>query len=161
LIRLEAIEPGKSKTFEEARSELDAQYRRDEAADRFGDAQEQLQARTEQPGVTLDALVQEFSLSTGKVEVYERGSGGGTLGTDPALEDVVFSDTVLNQGRVGGPVGLGEDRLIVVQVLEHRAPQARPLAEVQASIVSTLKHEQGMAAARAAADAALARLRKG
>src|SRR5690606_4636867 len=89
------------------------------------------------------------------------GSGGGTLGADPALEDIVFSDTVLNQGRVGGPVGLGEDRLIVVQVLEHRAPQARPLAEVQASIVSALKHEQGMAAARAAADAALARLRKG
>jgi len=161
LIRLDAIESGKSKTFEEARPELDARYRREQAADRFGDMQEQLQVRVEQPGVTLDALAKEFSLSTGQVEVYERGSGGGTLGADPALEDIVFSDAVLNQRRVGGPIGLGEDRLVVVQVLEHRAPQARPLAEVQASIVSTLKHEQGMAAARMAADAMFARLQKG
>jgi len=161
LIRLDAIEPGRTRTFEESRAELEAQYRRDQAADRFGDAQEQLQVRTEQPGITLDALAQEFSLATGQVDVYERGSGGGPLGADPGLEEIVFSDVVLNQGRVGGPVALGEDRLVVVQVLEHRPPQARPLAEVQASIVSTLKHEQGMAAARAAADALLARLEKG
>ncbi len=161
LIQLEAIEPGRTRTFEEARLELEAQYRREQAADKFGDAQEQLQVRVEQPGVTLDALAKEFSLSTGQVDVYERGQGGGALGADPALEEIVFSDGVLNQGRVGGPIGLGEDRLVVVKVLEHRAPQARPFAQVQASIVSTLKHEQGLAAARAAADALLARLQSG
>src|SRR5690606_21758579 len=79
----------------------------------------------------------------------------------PALEDVVFGDTVLNQGRVGGPVALGEDRLVVVKVLEHRKPAARPLPEVQAAIVTAMKQEQGLAAAKAAADAALKRLQAG
>lgn len=161
VIQLEAIEPGKTKTFEEARPELEAQYRRDQAADRFGDAQEGLQTRLEQPGVTLDSLKQEFSLATGEVETFERGKGGGVLGDTPALQDLVFSDAVLNQGRVGGPVPLGEDRLVVVQVLAHRKPVARPLADVHATIVATMKRELGLAAARTAADAALKRLQAG
>lgn len=161
VVQLEAIEPGKTKTFEEARPELEAQYRRDQAADRFGDAQEQLQTRLEQPGATLEGLEKEFALATGVVDNFERGKGGGVLGDSPALEDVVFGDAVLNQGRVGGPVALGEDRLVVVKVLEHRKPAARPLADVQASIVTTMKSERGKAAARAAADAALKRLQAG
>jgi len=161
VIQLEAIEPGKAKSFEEARPELEAQYRRDQAADRFGDAQEQLQTRLEQPGVTLEALAKEFNLATGVVESFERGKGGGVLGASPALEDVVFGDTVLNQGRVGGPVALGEDRLVVVKVLEHRKPVARPLAQVQEAIVATMKREQGLATAKAAAEAALKRLQAG
>ena len=161
VIQLEAIQPGKAKSFEDARAELEAQYRREQAADRFGEAEEQLQTRLEQPGVTLEALEKEFGLATGVVETYERGKGGGVLGASPALEDVVFGDAVLNQGRVGGPVALGEDRIVVVQVLEHRKPVARPLAEVQASIIEKMKRERGLAAARAAAAAALKRLEAG
>lgn len=161
IIQLEAIEPGKTKSFDEARPELEAQYRRDQAADRFGELQEQLQVRLEQPGVSLDALAQEFGLATGQVDDYRRETGGGVLGADRGLEDVVFSDAVLNQGKVGGPVALGEDRLVVVKVLEHRAPKPRPLDEVRAQIVTTLKRDAGLAAARAAANAALQRLQAG
>ena len=161
VIQLEAIQPGKTKTFEEARPELEAQYRRDQSADRFGDAQEQLQNRLEQPGATLEALEKEFGLAGGVVETFERGKGGGVLGDNPALEDLVFGDAVLNQGRVGGPVALGEDRLVVVKVLEHRKPAVRPLEQVREQIVATLKRQRGLSAARAAADAALKGLQAG
>lgn len=161
VIQLEAIEPGRTRTYDEARGELESRYRRDQAADRFGDAQERLQTRLELPGATLDGLAQEFGLVTGTVDDYHRDTGGGVFRGDPGLESVVFSDAVLNQGRVGGPVALGEDRLVVVQVLEHRPPKPRPLDEVRAQIVTTLKHEQGLAAARAAAGAAVQRLQAG
>lgn len=161
VIQLEAIEPGRTRTYDEARGELESRYRRDQAADRFGDAQERLQTRLELPGATLDGLAQEFGLVTGTVDDYRRDTGGGVFRGDPGLESVVFSDAVLNQGRVGGPVALGEDRLVVVQVLEHRPPKPRPLDEVRAQIVTTLKHEQGLAAARAAAGAAVQRLQAG
>lgn len=161
VIQLEAIEPGKTKTFEEARPDLEAQYRREQAADRFGDAEEQLQTRLELPGATIESLAKEFGLATGVVDNFERGAGGGVLGGSPALQDVVFSDAVLNQGRVGGPVALGEDRVVVVKVLEHRKPVARPLADVRDQVVATLKHQQGLDAARAAAQAALGRLQAG
>ncbi|MGD9597555.1 MAG: peptidyl-prolyl cis-trans isomerase [Steroidobacteraceae bacterium] len=161
VVQLEAIEAGKTRTFEEARPDLEAQYRREQAADRFGDAEEQLQTRLELPGATIESLAKEFGLATGVVDNFERGAGGGVLGGNAALQDVVFSDAVLNQGHVGGPVALGEDRVVVVKVLEHRKPVARPFAEVRDQVVATLKHQQGLDAARAAAQAALARLQAG
>lgn len=102
VIQLEAIEPGRTRTYDEARGELESRYRRDQAADRFGDAQERLQTRLELPGATLDGLAQEFGLVTGTVDDYRRDTGGGVFRGDPGLESVVFSDAVLNQGRVGG-----------------------------------------------------------
>lgn len=161
IIQLEGIEPARTKTFEQARGELEAQYRREQAADRFGDAEERLQTRLEVPGATIASLAQEFGLVTGEVADFERGKGGGVLGSSPALQDVVFGDAVLNQGHVGGPVALGEDRVVVVKVLEHRKPVARPLAQVHDQVVAAMKHQQGLAAARAAADAALERLQAG
>ncbi|MGH8323356.1 MAG: SurA N-terminal domain-containing protein, partial [Steroidobacteraceae bacterium] len=54
IIRLDEIQPGKTKTFEEARPELETEVRRNLATDRFGEIQEQLQARLEQPGADLE-----------------------------------------------------------------------------------------------------------
>src|SRR5437764_770269 len=56
IIRLDEIQPGKSKSFEEARSDLEAQLRRDRATDRFGEVQEQLQSRVAEPGADLGSL---------------------------------------------------------------------------------------------------------
>src|ERR1700722_18716593 len=104
IIRVNEIQEGKAQTFEQARAEVEAQLRRDRAADRFGDRQEQLQRRLEQAGADFDALTQEFQLQTGEVARFLRGTGGAPLGTSNELQDVVFSTAVLDEGRIGGPV---------------------------------------------------------
>ena len=50
IIKLEGVQASATKTFEQARGELEAEYRRDQAADAFGDRQEQLQSAAEKPG---------------------------------------------------------------------------------------------------------------
>ena len=122
--------------------------------DLFGDRQEQIELRIEEAGGNLDGLASELGLQVGTIEEFMRGGGGAPLGSSPDLQEVVFSDTVLNQRRIGGPLLLGEDRLVIVQVLDHRRPAPRPLAEVREQIVSTLREEHGTRAAeKAAADA--------
>ncbi|MGH8133921.1 MAG: peptidylprolyl isomerase, partial [Steroidobacteraceae bacterium] len=59
IIRLDEVQAGKGKSFDEARPQLEAEMRRDRATDRFGDLQEQLQRKLEQPGADLNALAQE------------------------------------------------------------------------------------------------------
>ncbi len=54
IIRLDEVQAGKGKTFEEARADLEAQLRRDRATDRFGEIQEQLQSKLAEPGADLD-----------------------------------------------------------------------------------------------------------
>jgi peptidyl-prolyl cis-trans isomerase D len=59
---------------------------------------------------------------------------------------------VLNQGRIGGPQSLGEDRIVIVKVREHRKPRPKSLAEVRDTVVAKLLAERGTAAALAAAE---------
>ena len=161
IIKLDEVEAGKTKTFEEARPELESEVRKNLATDHFGDIQEQLQSRLEQPGADLDALAKEFKLQTGDVPQFLRGTGGAPLGAAPQLEDLVFGDSQVAIGRIGGPVLLGDDRLVLVKVLDRKKPEAKPLAEVHDTIVAALKKQNGSDAALKAAESAKAKLEGG
>ncbi len=99
-------------------------------------------------------------MTLGEVPDYTRG-GGGPLGVNPDLTTVVFSDSVLKDQRIGGPVALADDRLVIVKVLEHHPAKPRPLAEVREEINAAVAKEEGTKAAHAAADAAVKRLTAG
>jgi peptidyl-prolyl cis-trans isomerase D len=161
IIRLDEIQAGKSKSFDEARSELESQLRRDRATDRFGEVQEQLQARAAEPGADLNSLAQQYNLPAGDVASFLKGAGAPPLGAAPALQELVFADPALAVGRLGGPVLVGDDRLVVVKVLERRKPQPRPLAEVREGIVATMIRERGTQAALKTAEAARDKLQGG
>jgi peptidyl-prolyl cis-trans isomerase D len=161
LLKLEGIEPGHTRTLAEARSDIEAQVRRDRAAEQFGDMQEKIQQRMEQPNADFDTLVKEFNLQTGEVANYERGTGGAPLTATAELDQVVFSSSVLDEKRTGGPVALGEDRIVLVRALEHRKPVAKPLASVRDDIVKLIRDEFGRTESRKAAESARAKLSAG
>ncbi|TLZ54083.1 MAG: hypothetical protein E6K22_06180 [Gammaproteobacteria bacterium] len=88
IIRLDEIQAGKSKSFEEARSDLEAQLKRDRATDRFGEIQERLQTKASEPGADLKALAQEFDLQAGEMPTFVKGAGAPPLGLAPPLQEV-------------------------------------------------------------------------
>ena len=161
IIRLDDVQATKGKSFEEARAELESQLRRDRATDRFGDIQEQLQSKLQEPNADLGALAQQYGMQQGDIASYAKGAGAVPLGSAPALQDLLFGDPPLAVGRAGGPVLLGDDRLAIVKVLDHRKPQPRPLAEVRDGIVAAIAKEQGGNAALAAAQAARTKIEGG
>ena len=99
IIRLEEIQRGKSKSFEEARPELEAQLRRARATDRFGEIQEQLQAKLGEPGADLNALAQQYNLQAGEVKEFAKGAGAVPLGAAPQLQELLFGDPPLAEVR--------------------------------------------------------------
>ncbi len=161
IIRLDGIQPGKARSFDEARVELEDEFRRDKAADLFGEKQEEVQRAIEAPGADFNAIAQKFGLVVAEVPEFLRGAGGAPLGADRGLEEVVFGDTVLNLRRIGGPVPLGDDRFVIVKVLDHRKAAPIPLADVREDVIARVRAERGAAAARAAADAAVRRIEGG
>ncbi|HXY97990.1 MAG TPA: peptidyl-prolyl cis-trans isomerase [Steroidobacteraceae bacterium] len=161
IIRLEEIQAGKGKSFDDARPQLEAELKRNHATDRFGEIQEQLQTKLSEPSVDLNAVAQEFKLETGDIAEYVKGAGAAPLGAPPPLQELLFGEPPLAAGHLGGPVLLGDNALVVVKVLEHRKPAPKPLAEVRADIVSALARERGTQAALKAAEAAQARLTAG
>jgi peptidyl-prolyl cis-trans isomerase D len=161
IIRLDEVQASKGKSFEEARPELEAQVRRARATDRFGEIQEQLQAKLAEPGADLGALAQQYNLQQGEVKEFVKGVGGVPLGAAPQLQQLLFGDPPLGTDRIAGPVLLGDDRLAIFKVLEHRASAAKPLAEVRESIVAAITKEQGTQAALSAAQRARDEFLKG
>jgi peptidyl-prolyl cis-trans isomerase D len=161
IIRLDEIQAGKGKSFEEARPEIEAQVRRTRATDRFGEIQEQLQAKLAEPGADLNALAQQFKLQQGEVKEFMKGAGGAPFGAAPQLQELLFGEPPLGTNKLAGPVLLGDDRLVIFKVLEHRATAPKPLAEVRESIVAAITKDQGMQAALSAAQRARDELRKG
>jgi peptidyl-prolyl cis-trans isomerase D len=161
ILKLEGLDPAHTRTLAEVRTELESQVRRDRSAEQFGDVQEKIQQRMEQPNADFDVLVKEFNLQKGEVADYLRGTGGAPLNSTPELDQVVFSSPVLDEKRVGGPVALGEDRIVIVRALEHRKPAPKPLAAVREEIVKAIRDESGRVESEKAAEAARTKLAGG
>jgi peptidyl-prolyl cis-trans isomerase D len=161
IIRLDEVQAGRTKPFESVRPELEAELKHNAAGDKFGEIQEQIQQRLEQAGGDLGVLAKEFNLATGEVSPFLRGAGGAPLGTAQPVQDIVFGDSPLQPGRIGGPVLVGEDRLVLVKATDHKPPQPQPVAEVRDSIVTAIKKDRGSQSAMQAAQNAEAKLKAG
>ncbi len=161
IIRLDGVRASAGRSFEQVRAELTATLRNELAAVQFGDRQDQLQERLEKGGDTLESLAKEFAMRRGEMARFDRGAGGLPLGADPELNRAVFSDTSLTQRGVVGPLPLGEERLVILQVQDHTPASSKPLDAVRTQIVAALERERGVEAALAAAQAAVADLEKG
>jgi peptidyl-prolyl cis-trans isomerase D len=161
VLKVTGIREGRTQTFEQVRPELEAELRKQMAADEFGNRQEQLQSRIERGGTSIDELVMAFGLKRGEVANFQRGTGGAPLGSDAELNAEVFSDRVARQGAIGGPRALGDDRLVIFHVEEFRPSALKPLDEVRADIVAKLTRDRGTEQARKAAADALTRLQGG
>ena len=99
--------------------------------------------------------------AAGEVKEFVKGAGAVPLGAAPQLQELLFGDPPLGADKLGGPVLLGDDRLVIFKVLQHRASAPKPLAEVRDSIVATITKDQGTQAALGAAQRAREQLLKG
>ncbi len=162
IIRLDEVKGGQMRTLDQAHAEIEADYRHDKAAEIFGDRQEKLQQKLEGgTAADFDAIAKEFSLSGGEIAQFTRTAGAAPLGAKPDLLQAVFSADSLAGDRIGGPVALADDHIVIYRVLEHHAPAPLPIAAVRDQIVAAIRKSEGAAAAKAAADAALAQVQAG
>jgi peptidyl-prolyl cis-trans isomerase D len=161
IIRLDGIQPGRTKSLAEARPELEAQLKQSAASDHFGDIEDKLQNRIQDPGVTLASLAKEFNLTLGEVPEFLKGSGGAPLGPERPLQNLIFGANAIAPGTLGGPVILDNDKMVLFEVEAHHAPHVKPLAEVRAGIIAALKKQRETDAALAAAQAARSQLLAG
>jgi peptidyl-prolyl cis-trans isomerase D len=160
IIQLEAIEPGSQRSFEDVRGELEADYRRDQAQAAFYERSQELADEAFAALSELDSVAKKLGLELRTVEGFTR-QGGGALGADRKLIDAVFSDEVLVERQNSPALSLGDERVVVVRVTDHKTPQPRPLDEVRGEIEAALRTEAAGQAAAAAARTAAEQLATG
>jgi peptidyl-prolyl cis-trans isomerase D len=161
IIRLDGIQPAHIPSLDEVRAQVEAEYRRNQAAALFGDRQDQLQQALDNGSSDIPALAKQFNLSTGEIKDFTRSSGGAPLGSKPELISAVFSDDALTGGRISGPLALADDQVLIFKVLAHHLPAPQPIDSVRQEIVAAITKSEATRAAKAAADAAVKQLQGG
>jgi peptidyl-prolyl cis-trans isomerase D len=160
VLKLEEVEAGHTKTFEEARAEVEADYRKDRAQNIFYDESQKLADQAFSALTELDSVAKALNLQVKTVTGFTR-EGGGEFGEEPSVIEAAFSDDVLERRQNSPLVTIGEDRALVLRVTDHKAAEPRPLESVSAQIREQLKTQRMREAAAAQGAFAMARLQKG
>jgi peptidyl-prolyl cis-trans isomerase D len=160
VLKLEEIEAGHVRTFEEVRPEIEAEYRKERSQEIFSQESQELDEKSFAALTELATVATALNLPIQRVQGFTR-EGGGTFGEDPEVIKAAFSEDVLERGQNSPIIPVGEDRAVVLRTSNHKPAEPRPLAEVRPQIESLLR-AQAMrdAAAKQGADA-VARLQKG
>jgi peptidyl-prolyl cis-trans isomerase D len=160
IIRLDDIDGGQTKSFAEARTELEKEYRNENAKTLFYDRSQKLAEEAFKALTELGPVGAALNLPVKKVSGYTR-KGGGVFGSEPKIIDAVFKDDVLLKGENSPMVPLGDDREVVVRVAAHQPPAQIPLAAVRPQIEGKLKEQAARAAAAKRGEELLTRLNGG
>jgi peptidyl-prolyl cis-trans isomerase D len=158
ILKLDGIQPVAVKTFEQSKSDLDAEYRRTEADKLFNDAQDSV-ADAALQNADIDVVARKAGLEVHDFPNFSR-TGGGDLGKSPAVVEAAFSPDVL-EGHLSPMVEIEKGRGVVLRATDHRAPAQKPLEEVRADVVAAWKKERGTELATQQAVAAVKRLQGG
>jgi peptidyl-prolyl cis-trans isomerase D len=160
IIKLDAIQPVSVKTFEQARGDLETEYRRSEAERRYNDAADSLADAALQNTTDIDVVARKAGLTVNEIKDFSRSEGGGALGAVPAVIDAAFSADVLD-GHLSPIVEVEKGHGVVLRATEHKLPQQKPLEAVKPEVVAAWKKQRGVALAAAAAADAMKRLNAG
>lgn len=158
IIRLDEVNPGKQKSFDEVRAELEDEYRRQEAEKLFGDRQEQLADKSFETLDSLDGVAKSLGLTEQEVTGFTRTEGGGPFGPRPEVIEAAFSEDVRVNGQNSQPIELEPGHVIALRVAERQDEKQKPLEAVRAEIVDLIRKQRGQEMARKAGMEAAAKL---
>jgi peptidyl-prolyl cis-trans isomerase D len=160
IIKLEEVDAGVIRSFEDVRAELEPEFRKERSDAAFYDETQKLADKAFAALTELNSVAQEFKLEVRKVSGVTR-QNAGAFGTEPAVIEAAFSEDVLERGQNSQLIPLGEDRAIVLRIAARTPASVKPLATVRADIEGKVRTEQARAAAAKQGAEVLAKLKQG
>ena len=151
VIKLDEIQPGVSRKFEDVKADLEPEYRRVEAEKRFGEEQEKIEQVAFEKNDSLEPVAKELGLKIEDVPVFYKGLAGNELAASAKVVQAAFSADVLG-GQNSKAIEVSPGTVVVLRSTDHKLPTQQPLEAVRATVTEAVKHEAAVAAAQAAAN---------
>ena len=160
IIELRDVRPGKTRTFEEVKPELEKEYAATERDRIYSEKAGRLTDVTYQNPSSLEPVAKELGLTVQKTGLFARIGGDG-IAANQAVVKAAFGDSVLVQNNNSDPVDLGPNHVVVVRIAEHKPATPKPLDEVRDTVKARILAERVQKQAKERADALFAELGKG
>ena len=162
VVRLDAIQPAKAGTLEEARKALTAELLKQKAAKKFAEAAEPFNNMVYEQSDSLKPAAERFKLKIETTGWIARGGQGapGPL-AHPKLLAALFSADAVKQKRNTDAIEVSPGVLVAARVAEYKPESLRPFDEVKAEVAGALARREAAALAKKEGEAKLAALAKG
>ncbi len=160
IIKLEDIRGGAVKPFDEVKDAIRKEIQTERADKQYYDLAEQLANLTYEHPESLVTASEELHLPIKTSPFFSRNGGPG-IAAEPKVVSAAFGDEVLARGNNSETIEVERNHMVVLRLKEHQPEAQRPLEEVKAGIVSTLKRDKAKAQATELATAVIERVRSG
>ncbi len=140
LITVTELIAAETQVLTDVKDEVVESVKRVEAETIFYELGESLTELSFENSDNLVAVADDLGLKIIQTELFSQHTGVG-IASEEAIRNIAFSETVL-QGNNSEPIELGEERLIVLRLLEHQPAETKLLADVQNIIVTAIQNQQ-------------------
>lgn len=165
VIRVTGIKPKAERAFEEVRAEIEAEYRKQEAAKAFAKDAEAFSNMVYEQSDSLKPAAERFKLRIQTADQLGRGglagAAPGSALTNPKLLAALFSDDSLKNRRNTEAVETAPNTLVSARVVEHRVAERKPFDAVQGQVRERLIAQRAQEAAVKAGQQRLKALQAG
>ncbi|WP_020559887.1 SurA N-terminal domain-containing protein [Thiofilum flexile] len=140
IVKVTEIKPAQPRTYEQAKVDVERDYRRDKADKKAVDIVDQLEKLAFENNGDLAPAASATGLAVKQSDWVTRTKGDGIFGTE-SLRQEAFSEDVRN-GKNSGVISLGESRAVVIRSIQREDAKQKSLAEVKESIIQILTAEE-------------------
>ncbi|MFM1991831.1 MAG: hypothetical protein RJA99_4788 [Pseudomonadota bacterium] len=165
LIKLAAIKAATTKPFDAVRAELEREVRGQQAGAKYAEAAQQFTDTVYEQSDSLKPAADKWKLEVRTGELLGRGPAPDAAKDSPLgnarLVSALFGDDVLRNKRNTEAVEIAPGRIASARIVEYRAPQRKPFAEVKDEVRKRIVAEESAKLAKAAGEARLAELKGG
>lgn len=160
VIQFRELTAGSTKPFEEVRAELEAEFLETERERAFNDLTGKLVDRIYADPGALAPTAQALQLPVRRSGWFSATAGEGIAALEP-VRKAAFQDAQKSDRQVSDTIEVGPNHVVVVRVVDHQPAAVIPLAVVRNRVVADLLADSAAKAARAQAEAYVARAAKG
>jgi len=138
IIRLTNIKGGEGRSFEETRSQIETELKRQRAGRKFAEIAEHFNNVVFEQSESLQPAVEIAKTNLRQSGWITREHAADPLLNNPKLRQAVFSEDVLRNKRNSQVVEVAPGVLVAGRLLEHRPSSVQPFEEVSAAILKKL-----------------------
>ena len=160
VVRIDQIKGGVKNTLDNVREAVEEAWRLSAAENEYFELNDQLANLAYEHPDSLDIAAEELDLVVQKSDFISRETTDDPLLSHNRVKSAAFSDEVLN-GNNSELLEVGENRVVVLRVLEHKVAKPLPLDQVSERIVTRIKYERASQQVKEKGEAILEKLKAG
>jgi len=161
LIKLTAIQTSEGKSFEDARDQVEALYRRQKAEELFFEQAEKFANLSYENPDNLDVVAEELSLTVKTSQAFMRDGNATGIASNQKVANVAFSEDVLVNNLNSAVIELSKSDLVVLHKNKHITASQLPYESVAPAITEQLRYAGARDKAREIGEEILAKLKSG